>query len=155
MTDFSVIWTPLAEAFRSIDSTITFLLIFGFLFLFSMQIISWLTGPRPSLGGALAGGVLFGALNTWAMYFYLPLGPALIKASIIGIYGNPGYFWVISLLFILLVFGFNALESWKKNKPIMEMIQTNNRVGSVKSRLIAGIFSLLLVLLVIVGPVYL
>ena len=118
-----MILQPLIDAFGSINSTLTFLLIFGFCFLFCMQIISWMSGPMPSLGRAVAGGILFGALNTWAMYFYLPLGPSLINASIVGIYGNPGYLWVISLVFLLAVFGFNALESWKKNKPYLELIQ--------------------------------
>lgn len=123
LTDYSGIWTPLAEAFRSIDASLTFLLIFGFCFLFSMQIISWMTPPRPKPLHAVAGGIAIGALNTWAIYTYWSLAPAILNASIVGVYGNPGYVWVTSLIILVLVFGFNAIESWKKDKPLMEVFQ--------------------------------
>lgn len=123
MTDFSVIWTPFAEAFRSIDATLTFLLILGFCFLFCMQIVAWVTPPRPKPLHAIAGGLAFGSLNTWAIYTYCSLAPSLLNASMVGIYGNPGYLWVISLIFLVVIFGLNAKKSWAENKPIMELIQ--------------------------------
>lgn len=123
MTDFSVIWTPFAEAFRSIDATLTFLLIFGFCFLFCMQIVAWVTPPRPKPLHAIAGGLAFGSLNTWAIYTYWPLAPSLLNASIVGVYGNSGYIWIISLILLVIVFVLNARESWNKNKPMMEVFQ--------------------------------
>ena len=114
---------PLADAFRSINSTLTFLLILGFVFLFTVQIIAWVTPPKPKSLHAVAVAVPLSALNIWAIYFYLPLAPALINASIVGVYDNWGYLWVFSLIVLCLVFLFNAIESWKQNKPIMELIQ--------------------------------
>ncbi len=123
MAGFSVIWTLLSGIFSSINSTLTFLLILGFCFLFTMQIVSWMTGPMPSLGWSVAGGIFLGSVWTWAIYNYLPLAPSLVNASIVGVYGNPGYLWIFSLVFLLFVFGFNAFESWKSYKPYMELIQ--------------------------------
>jgi hypothetical protein len=123
MTDYSVIWTPLAEAFTSIDASLTFILIFGFCFLFSMQIIAWVTPPRPKPLHAVAGGISIGALNTWAIYTYWSIAPAIIKASMVGVYGNSGRFWIICLIILMLVFIFNAIDSWKKNKPLLEVFQ--------------------------------
>jgi hypothetical protein len=38
------------------------------------------------------------------------------------VYDWQGYLWVISLVLLLMVFAFNAWESWNHNQPL-EMIQ--------------------------------
>lgn len=121
MTDYSVIWTPLVDAFRSIDASLTFLILFGLIMAFSIQIISWISPPKRKWLGPVAIGGVIGAINVWAIYTYLPLGPSLINASIVGVYDGPGYLWVGSLLALVLVFCMNAVTSW--NKPQMELIQ--------------------------------
>jgi len=117
-----MILKPLLEAFSSIDATLTFLVIFGLTFLFTVQIIAWVTPPNPRFLHAIGIGLPIAALNTWAVYSYLPLAPSLIRAAMNGVYDNWGYVWVFSLVLLCMVFLMNAWTSWSSNRPL-EVIQ--------------------------------
>jgi len=110
------------SAVADLPGAITFVLIFGLALAFSSQIIAWVTGPNPKFLHAIAIGMLVSAFWTWVIYNFLPLGPALVRASIHGIYGNWGYLWTFSIVVLMFVFGINAFNSWKENKPL-ELIQ--------------------------------
>lgn len=110
--------SPFAEAFRSLDASLTFLLLFGMVFMFTAQIFAWITPPKPKFLHALAFGIVAGALVMLGLYYFFPLAPALVNACIVGAYGYPGYMWILSMMFLLSIFGLNALASWKKNRPL-------------------------------------
>ena len=118
MMDFTVF----TQIVTDLEGVITFLIIFGLSFLFMSQIVAWVTPPNPKFLHAIALGTVAGAFVVFVIYTQIPLVPALIRASISGVYGNTGYLWSMSILFLMAIFGLNTVNSWKENKPL-EIIQ--------------------------------
>jgi len=105
-----------------VESILALALISILIMMFSMQIIAWVTPPNPKFVHAIMIGGLVSVVSVYLIYRYEPIAPALINASIVGVYGWQGYLWVGSIIVLVVVFLFNAIESWKKNKPL-EVLQ--------------------------------
>jgi len=112
----------LNHIFGSMTEFLTMLIILGLIVTFSMQIVAWVTPPKPKFVRALALGLVIGVINTWALYYFLPIAPSLINGAINGIYGNWGYIWAGGLIWMVSVFIMNAWTSWSSNRPL-EVIQ--------------------------------
>ena len=105
-----------------LEGAVTFLMIYSLSFLFTAQVFAWVTPPKPKFVNAIALGMGAGAFVVYVIYNYIPLAPAIIEASITGVYGIPGYFWTFTILFLILIFIMNTINSWDENRPL-EVIQ--------------------------------
>ena len=125
MSGIGGIWTTLnldQVLSFSLPEIISFTIIFGLAWAFSCMLYSWMTPPKPHWLGAVAIGLGSGSLLYWIISTHLPIASSLITAACAGVYDWQGYLWVISLILLLMVFAFNAWESWNHNQPL-EMIQ--------------------------------
>ena len=114
MIDLSVFTHILTD----LEGAIIFLIIFLLSFMFMAQITAWVTPPNPKFIKAIALGMGTGAFVVFVIYNYIPLVPALLEGSITGIYGKAGYFWALTILILIVIFGMNTTISWRENKPL-------------------------------------
>ena len=94
-----------------------YIIIFMISGLFALQVWSWITPRNPKMPPGIITGVLVGVTVSYWCYQSFPLVPAILTACFVGVYDWYGYAYVLSLVALVGVFGYNAVTGYRENKP--------------------------------------
>ena len=95
-----------------------YILIFLISGLFALQFWSWITPRSPKMSPGVLAGVLVGVTVSYWCYQSFPLVSAILTACFVGVYDWYGYAYILSLVALVGVFGYNAYTGYRENKPL-------------------------------------